>query len=214
MASKTGYGVALAGFLGAVIAYATGDHSQAQLGSILSASVGLISLAVTQVGRYVQANTQIRADADLKRLLSEGTNVVHTIDHYDPGAIAELEAIVRSAVHDEVARLAGGSGTVAGEVAGEVVDDVAAEVTGQVAGAPVAGEVASAPVAAQVAGARMAGHADGPEPARAANPLLPTPEEEAAQPPPGAGGGDGSGSGSGSAGAIAVGAATTSEGGH
>jgi hypothetical protein len=189
MASKTGYGVALAGFLGAVIAYLTGDHSQAQLGSILSASVGLISLAVTQVGRYVQANTQIRADADLQRLMSESANVVHTIDRYDPGAVAQLEVMVRNAVHDEVSRLAGGSGTVAGEVAGEVVDDVAGEVLGHPAGSEVAAPVAS------------------PALDRAAHPLLPTPEEEAAQQPPGA-------APSRDIGAIALGAATATEGGH
>lgn len=126
IASKTGYGVALAGLICAVIAYATGDHSQATLGSIISASVGLISLAITQIGRYVQANSQIKHDALLQQLVSQGRTAVTTIQQYDPRALAEIEDVVRAAVKAEIARLPAPEAA----VAGEVVDDASEELAG------------------------------------------------------------------------------------
>lgn len=107
LASKTGYGVALAGLVGAVLAYLTGDHSQSQLGSIVSASVGVISLAMTQIGRYVQANSQINAYAQIHRVYAEGGTVVRTIEHYDPNASSQVDLLVRDAVREEIGRLHG-----------------------------------------------------------------------------------------------------------
>lgn len=107
VATTTGYGVALAGLIGAVLAYATGDHSQAQLGSIVGAAVGLISLTITQIGRYVQANSQIKANVELKRLETQAGAVLSTVQHDDPQATAQLEAIVRGVLRDEINRLPG-----------------------------------------------------------------------------------------------------------
>src|SRR5262249_8713138 len=83
LATQAGYGVAIAGLVGAVVAYATGDHSQAQLGSIVSGSIAVISLVVTQIGRYVQANTQIKANRELVDAYSQVTGAVQVIERAD-----------------------------------------------------------------------------------------------------------------------------------
>lgn len=113
LASKTGYGVALAGLIGAVLAYLTGDHSQAQLGSIVSATVAAISLVVTQIGRYVQANSQIKSNAELSRLYADSRTAIKTVEQYDPAAMAQVETIVRNVLKDEIARLPATARTVA-----------------------------------------------------------------------------------------------------
>jgi hypothetical protein len=172
VASKTGYAVAATGLIGAVLAYLTGDHSQAQLGSILSASVGAISLAVTQIGRYVQANSQIHANAELSRQFGQGAAFVRTIEQYDPGALAQVEALVRGAVRDEIARLSGTAAAVATDPKPATVTSGSESPTEATDPEPATGP----------------GGSDGPTEATNALDmlLLPTEEEEAAQQPPAA----------------------------
>lgn len=105
VASMTGYGVAAAGLIGAVLAYLTGDHSQAQLGSITGAAIGLISLALTQIGRYVQANTMLKTNPQLGNLYSQGAAVLGTIEQYDPNVVSQVEALARKAISDELAKV-------------------------------------------------------------------------------------------------------------
>jgi hypothetical protein len=113
VASKTGYGVAAAGLIGALVAYLTGDHSQAQLGSIVGAAVGLISLAMTQIGRYVQANTLLKTNPQFGNLYAQGAAVLGTIEHYDPNALPQVDALVRKVVSEEIGKLPSGSRTLA-----------------------------------------------------------------------------------------------------
>jgi hypothetical protein len=101
-ASIAGYGVVVAGLIGAVLSYVTGDHSQAQLGSIVSASVALISLVITQIGRYVQANSQIRANGELQKAVAAATPAWHTLEQLDPNAKAQLDALVEQALRQEL----------------------------------------------------------------------------------------------------------------
>jgi hypothetical protein len=116
LASKTGYSVAIAGLIAAVLAYVSGDHSQAQLGSIVGASVGLLSLLITQVGRYVQANSSIKANVELKKLEHGAVSVVGLVKTDDPQAVAQLRAIVRGALQDAINDLPAGDRTLAGNV--------------------------------------------------------------------------------------------------
>jgi hypothetical protein len=105
LATKTGYSVAIAGLIAAVLAYVSGDHSQAQLGSIVGASVGLLSLLITQIGRYVQANSSIKANVELKKLEQGAVSVVGLVKTDDPQAVAQLRAIVRGALQDAINEL-------------------------------------------------------------------------------------------------------------
>jgi hypothetical protein len=132
VASYTGYGVAIAGLIGAVLAYVTGDQSQAQLGSIVGATVGLISLAVTQIGRYVQANSQIKTSVEMKRLEAEGKSMLGALERSDPQAIAQLEEVVRGVLRDEINRLPGGTAqAVATDVANIVLPSPEEEAAAQ-----------------------------------------------------------------------------------
>jgi hypothetical protein len=54
--SKAGYGVTAFALASAVIAYATGDHSQQTTGVIVAGAVAALSFLVTQAGRYAQAH--------------------------------------------------------------------------------------------------------------------------------------------------------------
>jgi hypothetical protein len=103
VASKTGYGVAAAGLIGALVAYLTGDHSQAQLGSIVGAAVG----------RYVQANTLLKTNPQFGNLYAQGAAVLGTIEHYDPNALPQVDALVRKVVSEEIGKLPSGSRTLA-----------------------------------------------------------------------------------------------------
>lgn len=58
-----GWGTAVVAFIGAIVAYTTGDHSQAQLGTIAFLSTGLVAGGITQVGRYVQAHAGVKKAA-------------------------------------------------------------------------------------------------------------------------------------------------------
>ena len=116
LATKTGYSVAVAGLIAAVLAYVSGDHSQAQLGSIVGASVGLLSLAITQIGRYVQANSQIKANVELKKLEHDAVSIVGLVKTDDPEAVAQLQAIVRAALQDAINELPAGTRPVAGDI--------------------------------------------------------------------------------------------------
>ena len=97
--------MAVAGLIAAVLAYVSGDHSQAQLGSIVGASVGLLSLLITQIGRYVQANSQIKANVELKKLEHDAVSIVGLVKTDDPEAVAQLQAIVRAALQDAINEL-------------------------------------------------------------------------------------------------------------
>jgi hypothetical protein len=105
IASQAGYGVVVAGLIAAVLSYVTGDHSQAQLGSIVSASVAVFSLAITQIGRYVQANSQIRANGELQKAAAAVTPVWHGLEQLDPNARAQLDMLVRQAIQGELSKL-------------------------------------------------------------------------------------------------------------
>lgn len=50
-----GYGVTVTSVLLAVLAYLQGDRSDQTLGVIVAGAVALVSFAITQIGRYVQA---------------------------------------------------------------------------------------------------------------------------------------------------------------
>src|SRR3984885_4268426 len=116
LATKTGYSVAVAGLIAAVLAYVSGDHSQAQLGSIVGASVGLLSLVITQIGRYVQANSQITANVELKKLEHDTVSITGLVKTDDPEAVAQLQAIVRAALQDAINELPAGTRPVAGDI--------------------------------------------------------------------------------------------------
>jgi hypothetical protein len=105
VATKTGYSVTVAALVAAILSYVTGDHSQAELGSIVGAAVGLISLAITQIGRYVQANSQIKATIDLRRVEAAAAQIVAEVKRVDPQAPAQVEAIVRDVLAQEIGRL-------------------------------------------------------------------------------------------------------------
>lgn len=57
--SKAGYGVTAFALASAVVAYATGDHSQQTTGVIMAGTVAALSFLVTQAGRYLQAHALI-----------------------------------------------------------------------------------------------------------------------------------------------------------
>jgi hypothetical protein len=116
LATKTGYSVAIAGLIAAVLAYVSGDHSQAQLGSIVGASVGVVSLLITQVGRYVQANSSIKANVELKKLEHDAVSIVGLVKTDDPEAVAQLRTIVRGALQDVINELPAGDRPVAGDI--------------------------------------------------------------------------------------------------
>lgn len=59
-----GYSVTAVGFVAAIIAYATGDHSAQTLGTLTAAAVALLAFLVTQAGRYVQAHTLAKGVAE------------------------------------------------------------------------------------------------------------------------------------------------------
>lgn len=61
VSSVAGYVTSFAGFAGAVAAYLNGDHTQQTTGIAVSGAIGLISLIVTQVGRYSQAHAAVKA---------------------------------------------------------------------------------------------------------------------------------------------------------
>jgi hypothetical protein len=115
-----GYGVALAGLVGAVLAYVTGDHSQAQLGAIASGSIGVLSLLVTQIGRYVQANTQIKANRWLIDAYHDAAGTVQVIDRTDPQVTYQIAALVRAVVDERLKDLP----AVPQEVLGDVEQDL------------------------------------------------------------------------------------------
>src|SRR5579863_3999994 len=126
--SQAGYGVTIAALVAAVLAYLLGDHSQAQLGSIVGASVAVISLVATQIGRYVQANSQLKADAGWFR--NAETTVVHTIDKFDPQAQQQIMGLVRVAIKDELGNQPAPVQTVVTDLADQVLptaDEEAAE---------------------------------------------------------------------------------------
>jgi membrane protein implicated in regulation of membrane protease activity len=127
--SKAGYGVTITALVGAVLAYLLGDHSQAELGSIVAASVAVISLVATQVGRYVQANSQLKADAN--RLQTDATTVVHTINQFDPQAQQQLMGLVRVAVKDELANLPAPTQTVVTDLEGQLLPTADEEAAAQ-----------------------------------------------------------------------------------
>jgi hypothetical protein len=102
IATQAGYGVAIAGLVGAVAAYVTGDHSQAQLGAIVSGSIGVLSLVVTQIGRYVQANTQIKANRWALDAYHEAAGTVQVVEHTDPQITYQIAALVRAAVDERL----------------------------------------------------------------------------------------------------------------
>jgi hypothetical protein len=115
-----------------VLAYVTGDHSQAQLGAIVGAAVGLISLTITQIGRYVQANSQIKNNVELKRLENEAKGGLMAFEHNNPEAVAQLEAVVRGEVRDEINRLPGGTEqTVARDVVNMLLPSLEEEAAAQ-----------------------------------------------------------------------------------
>jgi hypothetical protein len=116
VATQTGYAVAVAGLIAAILAYATGDHSQAQLGSIIGGAIGLISLTITQIGRYVQANSQIKANVELKRVEVQALSVGRLVQADDPNAVAQLHSLVRSVLQEEIRQLPAGTRTVATDV--------------------------------------------------------------------------------------------------
>ncbi len=115
-----GYGVAVAGLVGAVLAYVTGDHSQAQLGAIASGSIGVLSLLVTQIGRYVQANTQIKANRWLLDAYHEASGTVQVIDRTDPQVTYQIAALVRAVVDERLKDLP----AVPHEVVGDLEQDL------------------------------------------------------------------------------------------
>ena len=53
--SVAGWGTAVAAFVGAVVTYLTGDHTAQHVTAIETASIGLVTLVITQVFRYLQA---------------------------------------------------------------------------------------------------------------------------------------------------------------
>ena len=55
LSTVTGYGVTTAAFVGAVLAYLGGDHSNQQLAIIACGVIGAISFMVTNIGRQRQA---------------------------------------------------------------------------------------------------------------------------------------------------------------
>lgn len=116
IATQAGYGVAIAGLVGAVAAYVTGDHSQAQLGTIVSGSIAVLSLVVTQIGRYVQANTQLKANRWLLDAYHEQARAVQVIDRTDPQVTYQIAALVRAVVDERLKGLP--------EVPREVVGDL------------------------------------------------------------------------------------------
>ena len=120
IATQAGYGVAIAGLLGAVAAYVTGDHSQAQLGAIVSGSIGVLSLVVTQIGRYVQANTQIKANRLLLDAYHEAAGTVQVIDRTDPQVTYQIAALVRAVVDERLKGLP----EVPREAAGDLEQDL------------------------------------------------------------------------------------------
>lgn len=54
-----GYSVTVTGVVLAILSYLQGDHSQQTLGVLTAGAVALVSFAITQIGRYVQASRAI-----------------------------------------------------------------------------------------------------------------------------------------------------------
>jgi hypothetical protein len=81
LTTKAGYTVSFLAFVAAIVAFVSGDHSDQTLGTIVAGAIGLVSLAATQLGRYVQAHTSIKAQAviteakdEFDRGFNEGVN--------------------------------------------------------------------------------------------------------------------------------------------
>lgn len=65
-ATKVGYGTAVLSALVAVLAYLFPEGDEQTLGVIAAGLIALVSLVVTQIGRFAQANAQIKAQAPLE----------------------------------------------------------------------------------------------------------------------------------------------------
>lgn len=72
-ASLTGYGVSAAGIVAMLLAYIFPDGDEQQLGVIAAGVVALVSLVVTNVGRYLQAREKIRQQGLATTLGGSGT---------------------------------------------------------------------------------------------------------------------------------------------
>ena len=60
LATVTGYSVSTVAFVGAVLAYLGGDHSDQTVAIIGCGVVGALAFVVTNVGRYLQARSVIK----------------------------------------------------------------------------------------------------------------------------------------------------------
>jgi|HubBroStandDraft_5_1064220.scaffolds.fasta_scaffold01601_6 hypothetical protein len=90
--SVVGWSASAVAFGTALVAYLTGDHSAQTVTSVEAAGVGLVMLAVTHLGRYAQVR-KIEGT-----LLPVAKEVLGTVEKYDPGVTAQVEAFVKSEV--------------------------------------------------------------------------------------------------------------------
>lgn len=94
--SIVGWSTALLAFAGALIAYLTGDHTAQSVTAVELAGSGLLSLVVTQAGRYSQVQRLeniLRPDAEA---------VLDDVKHTDP----DFNEQVRTFIKDELAKVA------------------------------------------------------------------------------------------------------------
>ncbi len=87
-----GWSTAALAFVGALVAYLTGDHSAQSVTAVESAVMGLLVLIVTQLGRYAQVRKVEAA------FLSEAKPIFGEIRQFDPGVSEQVEAFVRAEI--------------------------------------------------------------------------------------------------------------------
>ena len=131
-ASIAGYGTAVSAFAVALLAYLTGDKSAQNTNSLVIAGIGMVALGVTQIGRYVQANTV------LKKGLSTVEGVVDPVLKTDPSLLATIEGTVRKVVSEEVAKIKPGEvQTISTDALNDLLPTADEEAAAQPDGSPV-----------------------------------------------------------------------------
>jgi hypothetical protein len=95
--SVVGWSTAALAFVGALVAYFTGDHTAQSVTAVEAAGLGLVTLAITQLGRYSQVK---KIETDLKPVLG-------AVKVYDPNFVNQLETAVKAEVAKLEAKLTG-----------------------------------------------------------------------------------------------------------
>lgn len=103
-----GYSVTLAGALGAVIAFKSGDRSEQTLGTLAAGVFAAIAFVVTQVGRYVQAREIAKGSASALNAAAASAGTAA------PGLALALAAEASSPGTGTVSSITGTTGDVGG----------------------------------------------------------------------------------------------------